>query len=227
MSATDKVEGWLRQQEKSLILEKTWDLPHIGFRHGVLNKGGQAFVVINSQTVAISPVYGSPGFSIAYLGLDKNPVTLSSETFPRLETGIDGPVVRTSASDYRFPILINEQFLAATSTEEGCIRLLDLQKFTSRVVYDFGQKKRRMNLCLIDDTTVACCDVDLYQTIQYSIYVLDTSAEMWSVKSVLYRKCPPYLLYDMCHIKASDGTPCLALCFPVDFCIADGRNGFR
>ena len=170
ISAKDQVEGWSRQQEKSLVLEMTWDLPHIGFRHGVLNRGGQAFVVINSQTVAISPVYGSPGFSIAYLGLDKSPVTLSSETFPRLETGIDGPVVRTSASDYRSPILIDEQFLAATSTEEGCILLWDLQKFTSRVVYDFGQKKRRMNLCLIDDTTVACCECRLVSN--YPIFSL-------------------------------------------------------
>ena len=209
----------LEGEEEPPTLAGTWDLPHIGFRHGALNKGGEAFAMIDAQTIAISPRYGSPGLSIAYLDLKKTPITLAAGTFPKLETGIDGPTVRTSASDYRSPILLNEQYLAATSTEEGCIRLWDLQKYTSQVVYDFRRKRMRNNLCLIDDTTVACCAVDVYAKIQYSIYVLDTSTEIWSVKSVIYRKCPPSLLFDMCYVNTSDGTPCLVLCFPVDHCM--------
>ena len=152
-------------EQEPLSFMQTWELPHIGFRHGTGIGGGQAFTLIDTETIAISPVHGYPGLSVAYLGLDKTPVTLSSDNYPRLTIGPSGPTVEVgSDQSYRSPILLRqfkEQYLAATSCAEGCIRLWDLQKYTSKVVYDFRQKHRRRNLCLIDDTTVACYDLDL------------------------------------------------------------------
>ena len=228
ISATNKVEAWLRQhpeghEQEPLSFMQTWELPHIGFRYGTGIGGGQAFTLIDTQTIAISPVHGYPGLSVAYLGLDKTPVTLSSDSYPRLTIGPSGPTVEVgSDQSYRSPILLREfkeQYLATTSCAEGCIRLWDLQKYTSKVVYDFRQKHRRRNLCLIDDTTVACYDLDLSQNKQYPICVLDTSTDMWSVKSVLYHKSSHLLLFDMCHVKTSDGTPCLVFCFPYEDCV--------
>ena len=210
-------------EQEPLSFVQTWELPHIGFRHGVGIGGGQAFAIIDPQTIAISPMHGYPGLSVAYLGLDKTPVTLSSDNYPTLISGPSGPIVESGPDQsYRSPILLrqfNQQYLAATSCAEGCIRLWDLQKYTSRIVYDFRQKHRRRNLCLIDDSTVACYDVDISSNTQCPIQVLDTSTEIWSVKSVLYHKSPRVLLFDMCYVKTSDGTPCLVFCFPYEDCV--------
>ena len=131
------MEAWLRQhpeghEEVLLCFVQTWDLPHIGFRYGTGIGGGQAFTLIDTQTIAISPMHGYPGLSVAYLGLDKIPVTLSSDNYPRLTIGPSGPTVEVGYDQsYRSPILLRqfrEQYLAATSCAEGCIRLWDLQK---------------------------------------------------------------------------------------------------
>ena len=112
ISATNKVEAWLRQhpeghEQEPLSFMQTWELPHIGFRHGTGMGGGQAFSLIDTETIAISPVHGYPGLSVAYLGLDKPSVTLSPDNYPRLTIGLSGRTVEVgSDQSYRSPILL-------------------------------------------------------------------------------------------------------------------------
>ena len=103
-------------------------------------------------------------------------------------------------------ITISDQEYLATVSEDQ-IHLWNPADKSSSVAYKF-KENRHWRLCVIDERTVACMATNPSSIGLNKVYILNTDSEKFSLSGKLYVKAGETFV-DICHIKATDGTPCL------------------
>ena len=66
---------------------------------------------------------------------------------------------------------------------------------------------------MIDERTVACVAEGSSSDGSHKIYILNTDSEKFTLSSTLLLKVAGDIT-DMCHVRTTDGTPCLLLSSP-------------
>ena len=180
---------------------KTWDLDHIQTTGRIYL--GNKFAVSESGAIAISSIE-KPSLSVIYPGTDDQPLPLSGDY-----------------SSYRcveFITISGVEYLVASCNNDSSLHLVDLEKMTHKVVYQLDSDKKpvAMNICAIDDKTVACATLDHSSDGIYNCYVLSVTPDKWLLSGILKLRPNVEDVYDMSYMKTSDGTTCLLLCCPID-----------
>ena len=113
----------------------------------------------------------------------------------------------------------SKEKLAATCTNNKSIHLWNLDELTSSVTCKMkaAETSELMNLCIIDDTTVAYGDMYPKPDGTHKVYIVNTSTDRWSLRSTLILDIRN--IWDMCFIKTTDGTSCLVLSCPSEHCV--------
>ena len=108
----------------------------------------------------------------------------------------------------------SQEYIAATCTSDKSIHLWNLEDLTFNVVCNMKttETSELMNLCIIDDTTIAYGDMKPKPDGTHRVYIMKTSTDGWSLRSILNLDVKN--IGDMCFVKATDGTPCLVLSCP-------------
>ena len=212
MESGYKVEGWLSKQQESgtfglggkdqyLQIVKTWILDHVKVNDDEYLSTSNRFTVSESGAIGIS-CKESPSLSVIYPDTDKPPVVLSDAT------------VYHSAT---FLKVQGKEYLAASSDEDGCLYLWDVESKTSRKVFDPKLPKEKqykdMTLCKINGNTVAYSEELPLLDGSRRIFILKTDTEELTLSSTLSFFTEGDLI-DMCHTSMTDGTEYLHLCFP-------------
>ena len=136
----------------------------------------------------------SPSLSIVFPGSYKSPLILS-------------PINRTYDS-VLFVMISNKEYLAAIS--DGNIHLWDVAKNRSNVVYKLNDT-RKMNLCVIDDRTVACGRASPSGDGISRIHILHTESKKWKLSGTVMVRVKNQII-DMCYVETIEGSPCLLIC---------------
>ena len=205
LSREQKVEQWLSvsgssDEEEALNLVKTWDLDHIPTTGRIYL--GNKFAVSESGAIAISSIE-KPSLSVIYPETDHQPRPLSGDYSYRC---------------VEFVTLSGVEYLAASCNNDSSLHLVDPETRSHNVVYQFRSDKKpvAMNLCVIDDSMVACATLDHSSDGVYNCHVLSVTPDKWLLSGTLKLRPNVEDVYDMSYMKTSDGTACLLLCFPID-----------
>ena len=177
--------------------------------------------VSDSGLIAISDTYARPSLSVV------NPRASGGGGGGDDAVGDGGKssslVFSSTRNIFRSAVFVNvsgRECVAASCRNDGSIHLLDTETLTSSIVYEDPQMiGKRMNICKIDDTTVAYGDVEGSEKCLFRVYVLDINTKQWKVKNMLLLNTRAETIYDMCYLKTADGTACLVLSCPADDCI--------
>ena len=174
--------------------------------------------VTDSGLIAISDTYIRPSLSVI------NPKADGKGGDDDGNDGNCAPLVFASMGKmFRSAVFVNvsgRECLAASCRSDGTIHLWDTETRAFSVVYEDQQMiGRRMNICKIDDTTVAYGDVEGPEKGIFRVFVLSTNTKEWKVKNMLLLSIWAETIYDMCYLKAVDGTSCLVLSCPADDCV--------
>lgn len=104
-------------------------------------------------------------------------------------------------------------YLAVHCKDEGTIHLWDIEKQKPETVYKLPAERRQiyMNLCVVDETTMAYGERESTAGIA-NIHMLKVESGVWSDWSTLKVKGGE-LISDMMSTQI-DGTACLVLCYP-------------
>ena len=185
-----------KSQDSALTLEDMIHIDHLAQKdpiNNILNK----FSLSSSGAIGIACHDGRPSLSVIYPGSSRPPQALSTE---------EGYLYVPSAV---FIMKSAKDCLAAICS--STIHLWNLEDNTSSVIYkrkfDIGFG---INLCVIDDRTVAYGEVDPSGDGCQKIYILMTNTQPWSLSSMLVVRGIE-LIKDMCYMKTTDGTACLLL----------------
>ena len=209
LSGHSKVEDWLlwrqrlqQRQEfhgdtdehEALKLLETRDLTHI---RGTVY--ANQFVASDAGAITIAS-YGKPSLSVIYPDVSKSPRVLSNEKD-------NGSLIWMKIYDKEF---------IAVVWKDSSIRLWDVEKATSEVVYKMDSNEHKhTSLCSIDDRTVAYGGAYPSEDDINNIHILNTDTKPWSLGNVLMVEGVKVIL-DMCHLVADDDTHCLLLCCPYE-----------
>ena len=209
LSGHSKVEDWLlwrqrlqQRQEfhgdadehEALKLLETRDLTHI---RGTVY--ANQFVASDAGAITIAS-YGKPSLSVIYPDVSKPPRVLSNEKD-------NGSLIWMKIDDKEF---------IAVVWKDSSIRLWDVEKATSEVVYKMDSNEHKhTSLCSIDDRTVAYGGAYPSEDDINNIHILNTDTKPWSLGNVLMVEGVKVIL-DMCHLVADDDTHCLLLCCPYE-----------
>ena len=187
-------------EEEALNLVKTWDLDHIPTRERIYL--GNKFAVSESGAIAISSIE-KPSLSVIYPGTDDPPRPLSGDYSYRC---------------VEFVTISGVEYLAASCSNDSSLHLVDPETRSHNIVYQFRSDKKpvAMNLCVIDDSTVACATLDHSSDGVYNCHVLSVTPDKWLLSGTLKLRPNVEDVYDMSYMKTSDGSPCLLLCCPID-----------
>ena len=208
-----KVQDWLSQEtafqglefheNPSFQLEQTRTAHHIREEHfgdNFLN----TIAVTDSGNVGIACRVSDPTLSVTFPEEDRLPQVL------------------TSGKGYwsMVALKINGiEYIAASDRNVNGIRLWDLRRNTSRVVYKLQSVQfpgKEMNLCVIAEGMVGYGEVEPSRDGLQRIYVLNTQgADEWNMGSMMLVHGTRNII-DMCHMKTKDGSTCLILCCPRD-----------
>ena len=194
-SGTTKSSG----KDQSIELVKTWSLDHIKAT-GTANVTNR-FTVSDSGSVGICRG-AKPSLSILYPDTDKAPVILSKN------------IKYSSATFVKFR---GKEHLAAACLDDGCLHLWDIESRTYKKVFDptlpMNKLNKYMNICKIDENTIAYGEEDASPEESRSIFILKTGIDQWTISATL-ELFTPSNIRDMCYTEVDDGTPCLLLCVP-------------
>ena len=185
--------------DAALILKDTINVDHLtpkGF--SIINN----FLLSSSGAIGIVCLFGSPSLSVIYPGSSHPPQVLSNE----------GRLYWSAV----FMKNLGKECLAVTCRNNNTVHLWNLEDSTSSIVYkEMSDKGKNMNLCVIDDRTVAYGEVIPSGDGCQKIYILMTNTQPWSLSSTLVVR-GIRSIQDMCYMKSADGTPCLLLACPND-----------
>ena len=158
-----------------------------------------------SESVGIASIVSitrKPLLFVMYQGTNKPPLILA-------EGGVHTSAIFITISD--------QEYLATVSEDQ--IHLWNPADKSSSVAYKFTEHGD-WRLCVIDERTVACIATNPSSIGHNKVYILNTDSEKFSLDSekfslsgTLHVK-PGGTFVDICHIKATDGTPCLILSLP-------------
>ena len=203
-----------------LNLEETFPLNHLQ-RHPRDHMSIIKLAVSDSGLIAISDTYARPSLSVVNLmarggGGGGDDCVGDGGNCSSL-------VFSSTRNIFRSAVFVNlsgRECMAASCSNDGSIHLLDTETLTSSIVYEDPQMiGKRINICKIDDTTVAYGDVEGPEKCLFRVYVLGINTKQWKVKNMLLLNIWAETIYDMCYLKAADGTACLVLSCPADDCI--------
>ena len=151
--------------------------------------------------IGIACSFVNPALSVMFPGTKKSEKICSSQKY--FQSAI-------------FVNIAGKEKLVANCYTDLTVRIWDLETGTSKIVM---YPVARMNLCVIDDTTIACGEVkpsaDGGPTV---LYIFNIDDDQWSCGSTVHIK-DVQEIHDMCFLKTSDGTPCLLLCCPDERCV--------
>ena len=201
-----------KTQDAALTLEDTININHLIQKDSIDNVHNK-FSVSSSAAIGIVCQLGSPSLSVIYPGSSRPPQILSTK-------GRNWSAVFKRNSRYWsvvFMMNLGKECLAATCSNDNTIHLWNLEDSTSSVVCkQNSDEKKSMNLCLIDDRTVAYGEViPSGEDGSHKIYILMTNTQPWSMSSTLLVRGVKRI-NDMCYMKTADGTACLFLACPDD-----------
>ena len=145
---------------ETLEFVKTLNLEHIQYIYH--------FTVSKSGSIAIA---SQPSLSVVYPDQNRRPVILSAD------------------KSYGCPVFLEEsgrEQLAATCSNDSTIHLWDIEGRTSRTVYALKSGRRKlMNLCVIDGSTLGYGEVDAPGDGSCRVYILNTGSNEWSLRSTI------------------------------------------
>ena len=137
-----------------------------------------------------------------YPGTDKPPVILSNNTIYRSATFVE---------------VSGQEYLAAASTENGCLYLFDTESKTSKNVFDTKLPKnrqyKRMNICKLRDNMIGYGEALASPDGSRRVFILNTNTGELTLSSTL-RLFTLKNIFDMCYMEVDSGTACLLLCVP-------------
>ena len=151
-----------------------------------------------SESVGIASIVSitrKPLLFVMYPGTNKPPLILA-------EGGVHTSAIFITISD--------QEYLATVSEDQ--IHLWNPADKSSSVAYKFTEHGD-WRLCVIDERTVACVTTNPSSIGLNKVYILNTDSEKFSLSGTLHVK-PGGTVVDICHVKATDGTPCLILSLP-------------
>ena len=134
-----------------------------------------------------------PSLSVVHPDTDKSPLIMST----------DKGYVSTV-----FMKVSDKEYLAAVC--KVSVYLWDTEKCASSVAYKFDERSShsKMNLCVIDKTTVACGEVNPSAEGFCKICILNTERKKWKLMGTILVEAKSKIT-DMCYMKTPDGTSCL------------------
>ena len=197
--------NWLTQQPESniqqvsdpseMVLSETMAVDHIAL-DSAGNSSSMKFSLSKlSGSVGIASTEGKPTLSVMCPDTDKPHLILSKD------------------SRYRsviFMTISNQEYLAAAS--RNSIRLWNLDTNTSSVAYNLTERND-WHLCVIDERTVFCVPEQTSSEDSNKIHILNANTEKFTLSDTIQVKASQQIT-DMCHMRTTDGTPCLLLSFP-------------
>ena len=159
------------------------------------------FTVSDSRSIGIC-CEAKPSLSILYPDTDKAPVILSKK------------VRYCSATFVKFR---GKEHLAAACLDDGCLHLWDIESKTYKKVFDPKLPKNKlnkyMNICKINDSTIAYGEEYASLEESRSVFILKTGIDQWTISATL-ELFTPSNIRDMCYTEVEGGTPCILLCIP-------------
>ena len=127
-------------QDAALALQNTIQVDHLT-QKDVFDNVDNKFSLSSSGAVGIVCPDGRPSLSVFYPGSSRPPQVLTT---------------KGSYWSAVFMMNLNKEYLAATCCDDNTIQLWNLDDNTSSIVYkQKSDKKEAMNMCVIDDRTVA------------------------------------------------------------------------
>ena len=212
LEANIKVEEWLEKQQESeianlpspdqlvqLVISRT--LYHVQAKPNKVTVGN-SFTVFESGAVGFS-CSEKPSLSVMYPGTNVPLVNLSDRK------------VYSSATSVK---ISGVEYLAASCKEDGRVYLWNIERNTSKKVFDPKLARERYNhmiMCKINESTIGYGEVGPDTDGTRKVFILRTNTtEEWTLSGTLNLVVPGYV-YDMCY-KEVEGAQCLLLCIPHD-----------
>ena len=207
LSAGNPSQEAEKTRDAALKLEDTIHVNHLT-QHSPATYVFNNFSLSSSGAVGIVYPLGYPSLSVIYPG-SNHPVQVLSNAGRYYWSAI-------------FMKNLGKECLAAACYTDNTIHLWNLEDNTSNIVYTEKEGQGQlMNLCVIDDRTVA------YEELAPSgedgskmIYILMTDTQPWSLSGTLVVRGVERI-HDMCYMKTADGAACLLLNCPIDYSVPD------
>ena len=215
INRTNRVVDWLREMDSGQGFSKTseaelteqseWKLVKTldtGFCPDPSRQSGLRFSVGESESIGVSFLEIRPEESTVSMLYPSNPKSLVTQVSGAEKIYINPVFIKQSGREY----------LAIHCFTDVSIHLWDTVNRTSRVVYrEESQRGKEMVLCTRDSETVLYGDYKSTDGIHH-VYLLNTSTEEWSLRSMFRLQTKHELIVDMCYVSLVDGIPCLVLC---------------
>ena len=178
-------------------------MDHVQMRDNDTLDVANRFSISESGMIGIS-CDEKPSLSVMYPGMDKAPIILSNKNKYRSAT---------------FVKVFNQEYLATSCDEDGCLYLWDIESKTSKKVFDpklpGEQPYKKMNIFKINDSTVGYSEVLASPDGSRRVFILKTDTEELTLSSMV-RPPIPEIIFDICYTEVDGGIPCILLCVPLN-----------
>ena len=110
-----------------------------------------------------------------------------------------------------------KDYLAASSLDDGCLYLWDIESETSRKIFDpklpEHQNNKAMNIFKINESTTGYGEVCASSDESRRVFIINTDKDEMTLSSSL-RLFTSKNILEMCYTEVEGGTSCLLLCIP-------------
>ena len=215
MPSDHKVKEWLSKQKGSGILSnqdevlkhvESWHLDHIWNEKSIIHFDNR-FTISESGAIGISSEE-QPRLSIIYPDTQKPPLILTTNKSHRFATFIKS---------------FDREYLATATIIDNGLHIWDINTKSSRKISNslLPVRTYASSIFVVDNKTVGYGEANPACDKSFKVSLVNTESdteEQWPSSS-LTLSTKSGRICDMCHIKMSDGTACLLLCFHKHRCV--------